>query len=89
MGAKILHARFRGPGVYFMASDSARPGDGSFSGISLSLDPEAIAEAEWLYNALSEGGVATMPLQKQFWGATFGTLTDKFGVSWMINCEAR
>jgi len=29
-----------------------------------------------------------MPLKKQFWGATFGMLTDKFGVHWMINCEA-
>jgi len=25
-------------------------------------------------------------MQKQFWGATFGMFTDKFGVDWMINC---
>jgi PhnB protein len=87
--AKILHSRFRGDGVYFMASDSPRPGEASFSGFSLTLEPETIAEAERLYKALSEGGAATMPLQKQFWGATFGMLTDKFGVPWMINCEAK
>jgi PhnB protein len=28
-----------------------------------------------------------MPMQKQFWGATFGMFTDKFGVGWMVNCE--
>jgi PhnB protein len=66
MGDKVMHARFRGPGVYFMASDSPRHGDGAFAGFSLSLDPATIAEAERLYNALSEGGVATMPLRKQF-----------------------
>ncbi|RYD78984.1 MAG: hypothetical protein EOP53_10310, partial [Sphingobacteriales bacterium] len=33
------------------------------------------------------GGKETMPLQETFWGATFGMLTDKFGVHWMINCE--
>jgi PhnB protein len=87
MGAKIMHARFKGPGVYFMASDTPR-GEGGFAGFSLSLSPPTIDEAERLYTALSEGGVATMPLKKQFWGATFGMLTDKFGVPWMINCEA-
>jgi PhnB protein len=27
-----------------------------------------------------------MPLQDMFWGAYFGSLTDKFGVLWMVNC---
>ncbi len=26
-----------------------------------------------------------MPLQRQAWGDEFGMLTDRFGVSWMIN----
>jgi len=26
-----------------------------------------------------------MALAKQFWGDTFGMLTDKFGVHWMVN----
>ena len=30
-----------------------------------------------------------MPLQEQFWGATFGMLTDKFGIHWMFNCEKK
>ena len=28
-----------------------------------------------------------MPLDKTFWAARFGMLVDRFGVSWMINCE--
>jgi len=46
MGAKIMHCALQGPGVYFMASDSPRQGDGAFAGFSLSLDPATIAEAE-------------------------------------------
>jgi PhnB protein len=26
-------------------------------------------------------------VQDTFWGARFGMITDKFGVSWMFNCE--
>lgn len=31
------------------------------------------------------GGKIDMPLAKQFWGDTFGMLTDKFGVHWVVN----
>jgi PhnB protein len=30
-----------------------------------------------------------MPLEDTFWGARFGMLTDKFGISWMLNCEKK
>lgn len=86
MAKKIMHARFAGPGVRFMASDSPRAADGGFAGFGLSLECETIAEAERLFTALADGGTVTMPLQKQFWGATFGMLTDRFGAPWMIDC---
>ena len=28
-----------------------------------------------------------MAMQDQFWGAYFGTCTDRFGINWMIDCE--
>ena len=33
----------------------------------------------------SAGGNVTMPLEKAPWGDTFGMLTDKFGVAWLVN----
>ncbi len=30
-----------------------------------------------------------MPLEDMFWGAYYGSLTDKFGVKWMVNCTAK
>ena len=41
------------------------------------------------FNKLSEGGHVDMPLAKQFWGDTFGQLTDKFGMHWMVNITAK
>jgi PhnB protein len=35
------------------------------------------------------GGKVDMPLAKQFWGDTFGMVTDKFGIRWMVNIAAK
>src|SRR5215218_9193059 len=34
---------------------------------------------------LAEGSTVTMPLEAAPWGDAFGQLTDRFGVSWMVN----
>ena len=57
--------------------------------ISISLEPDTRAETERLFHALSEGGKIEMPLQDMFWGAYFGSLTDRFGVQWMFNCAVK
>ena len=55
--------------------------------VLLNLEPDTREETEKLFNALSEGGTVTMPLETAFWGGYFGAFTDKFGVNWMVNCE--
>lgn len=51
----------------------------------ISLEPETKAETQRLFDALSAGGNITMPLQDMFWGAFFGSCTDKYGINWMFN----
>ncbi len=51
----------------------------------ISIDAESKEEADKLFNAFSEGGKVEMKMADQFWGDYFGSLTDKFGVKWMIN----
>lgn len=85
---KIMHAEFRAGDIYFMACDSMsghplRPGDI----VQLSINLTDAAEQETIFNSLAEGGTVNMPLQETFWGASFGMLTDKFGVHWMLNRE--
>ena len=56
--------------------------------VYICLHPDTRAEADALFAALSAGGNVQQPLQVMFWGDYFGTLVDKFGVRWMINCES-
>ncbi|MNN55217.1 hypothetical protein D3C81_1700790 [compost metagenome] len=71
-----------------MGSDTTpdRPVQG-MSGCSISLNVDSIAEAERVFKALTDGGTVQMPLETTFWAARFGMLVDRFGVSWMVNCE--
>ena len=52
----------------------------------INLEPDSKSETKNLFDALSRGGIVTMELQDMFWGAYYGSCTDKFGVNWMFNC---
>ena len=54
--------------------------------VHINLEPDTKEETTKLFNALSKGGKITMELQDMFWGAFFGSCTDKYGVQWMFNC---
>jgi PhnB protein len=51
----------------------------------LNLEPDSRDEADRLFQALSAGGKVEMPMQDMFWGAYFGSFTDRFGICWMVN----
>jgi len=84
----IIHTRLVIGDQAIMGSDTTpdRPVD-DVSGFSVSLNVDSIVEAERVFGALSEDGTVKMPLEQTFWAARFGMLVDKFGVSWMVNCE--
>lgn len=54
--------------------------------VHISLEPDTREETKKIFDGLSMGGKVTMPLQEMFWGAYYGSCTDKFGVQWMFNC---
>lgn len=85
---KIMHIELPiGKGVVIMATDALESMGQSFTmgnNFFLAISAESEEEADRFYNALSAGGEQTMPMQKMFWGDYFGTLTDKFGLQWMI-----
>lgn len=86
---KVMHVALElGNGEMLMASDTpASMADERVVGTnaSISVHPESREEAERIFQALSDGGEVEMPMEKQFWGAYFGSLTDRFGVQWMVN----
>jgi PhnB protein len=54
--------------------------------VYINLEPDTREETKRLFTALSAGGEVTMELQDMFWGAYYGSCTDKYGVQWMFNC---
>ena len=85
---KIMHARLEFGDNMLMFSDGM-PGSpiDHGNGIYLSIGLNDEVQARSIFDQLGEGGRITMPLEIQFWGALFGQVMDKFGISWMINCE--
>ena len=53
----------------------------------ISVEPETREETERLFAELSADGTITMPLEEMFFGALFGSFTDKFGINWMVNYQ--
>jgi PhnB protein len=84
---KIMHSMLETDnGLTFMAADfphSMKFDPGMRITLSLSGDDEEELRGYW--NKLTDGGKITEPLEKAPWGDTFGMLTDKFGIDWMVN----
>ncbi|CAG9613249.1 hypothetical protein BACCIP111899_02463 [Bacillus rhizoplanae] len=83
---RIMHARFRKDGLFFMVSD-AFLGQTIEAGnhISLALELDNEEEIQKVYNALIGKGTILMELQDTFWGAKFAKVKDCFGVIWDLN----
>jgi PhnB protein len=86
---KIMHIAMEAPdGIRLMGNDympfSGQPYQ-TGNNFTLSLHPDSRTKADEWFQALSDGGIVTMPLAPAFWGAYFGMFVDRFGVQWMIN----
>jgi PhnB protein len=57
--------------------------------VYINLVPDTRQQTKELFDKLSAGGTVTMELADMFWGAYFGSCTDKFGIQWMFNCEEK
>ncbi|MED5371912.1 MAG: VOC family protein [Myxococcota bacterium] len=44
-------------------------------------------QVDALFEKLADGGRVLMPVDNTFWGARFGQVVDRFGVSWMLHAE--
>lgn len=87
----IMHAQLEGEnGILFMASDTPKGMQfqhGTDMSMSLSGDYDAKLKEYW--EKLSAGAKVEQPLVQAPWGDTFGMLTDKFGIHWMVNITAK
>ena len=84
---KVMHGSVTVGGQELMGGDVAPDRYETPRGFSLSLHMKNTMEAERVFVALSSGGTITMPIQETFWAARFGMVVDRFGISWLINCD--
>ena len=84
---KVMHSSIRIGDSEIMATDggcTVGSGAPAFQGISLTLSVADEAEARQRFDALAQGGQVSMPLGPTFFSPSFGVLTDRFGVNWMV-----
>jgi PhnB protein len=84
-GANILHSILVRDGLVLMGSDMI--GDGLKKGneVTLCLQCSSNEELHTIFDRLATNGQIRIPLHQSVWGATYGELTDKFGMHWMFS----
>jgi PhnB protein len=88
---KIMHSMLEADnGITFMGADTPNgmpytPG----ARISMALNGDNLSELSGYFEKLAAGGTVKMPLAKAPWGDTFGMLTDKFGIDWLVNVAGK
>jgi PhnB protein len=85
---KVMHGSIAIGEQILMGADVAPDQYEPPKGISLSLHPDTVDEAERIFAGLADGGKILAPLEKTFWSERFGMVVDRFGIPWMVNCEA-
>jgi PhnB protein len=86
-GQKVMHASLIIGNNEILGADVA-PGRYEVpKGFSLCLQLGDITEAERVFQQLGTGGTIIVPLAQTFWAARFGMVMDRFGITWVINCD--
>ena len=85
----IMHCTIKVGDSTIMLCDDPRPGAAAGNGnISLAIGLNDPGMAQQIFGRLAQDGSIIMPLGKTYWAEAFGMVTDKFGVKWMVNCDA-
>ena len=86
MKDKILHSILQTDDLAIMATDMQPETLNDGNGAALCLICKTEEETRTLFEKLSAGGKINQPLNEMFFGL-IGTLTDKFGKRWIVECD--
>lgn len=84
---KVMHLTLSAADQIFFMADSVQEPVRLGTQVNLVLEYKTEDEARSVFEALSEGGHVLMPFEKMFWGAMFGRVEDKYGLTWQITTE--
>ena len=85
----IMHCTIKvGTSTIMMCDDPNPDAVGGSGNISLAIGLNDAERAKQIFRNLAQDGSVVMELEKTYWAEAFGMVTDKFGVKWLVNCEA-
>ena len=73
--------------VCLMGADVPRHIEGEIANGHVSLSGDDVDTLRGWYDGLAAGGTVEMPMEKAPWGDWFGSVVDRYGVSWMVNAR--
>lgn len=87
---RVGHASVKIGESELMFSDTF-PGQPHSSGnqVTICISLNDADKSKQIFDALSQDGRVTMPLQETFFSPAYGSVTDKFGISFQIFTEGR
>ncbi len=83
----IMHAELKANGSTFYISDAGSEKVEAGDNLQINLNCDSEEEIRWIFDHLIEGGQVRMKLEDTFWGALFGSLTDRYGITWSLNFQ--
>lgn len=85
----VMHAFLRtDAGLGLMASDGHDPDAGGPDKVSCSISGDDVETLTRYVEGLAEGGTVDVPFEEQVGGDTFGQVTDRYGIRWLVNASA-
>ncbi len=87
---QIMHVSLPVGSSMLMGSDipsTMGPPSGGSGSVSVAVSANSREHADELFAGLSDGGEVGMAMDNTFWGAYFGTCTDRFGMKWMVSFD--
>ena len=85
---RVVHARFRIGETTIIANDGRGTGRPTFDGFSLAITAPDGVKAGRIFAALGDGGRVRLPETRIAPEVDFGTVVDRFGVSWTVSVAA-
>ena len=85
MADVVIHAALMiGDDLLMGSDDPTTDSFGPVQGMMASYDAADEDDARRVFDALTEGGTVTQPLEATFFSSAFGMCIDRFGTPWMI-----
>ncbi|MDQ3931355.1 MAG: VOC family protein [Actinomycetota bacterium] len=84
---QIMHGMLETDSGFTLMGADTPPGMDHNPGnnVAVSLSGDDADELRGYWEKLSNGGVVSVPLEKQMWGDEFGMCVDPFGIIWLVN----